>query len=361
MALPKRKFEEVLGSRRVRPRIEREEDLLVGYESEGEDFAKFDEEGDGIDGHSNAEASEDDALEDAGTNSDAIGDSGLDDNDDDQDVSDEDEDEGDDDEAPEEQPVNAAAISFGQLARAHASLQKANRQPKAAATTATHKTASSSHSAPPVWQKRKPPPARSSKHAPAEVSSKRAVKRGPSSINPTISSTTALGSGPFVARDPRFDPAVLARSNPRAAVGTSSSGPSSLLSSSKKSDYAFLEAHRAQEIRALRTQSRDPKATQHDRDRAKRQLARWDSQQRARDTKILEAHVRDEHRQKERELAAQGKKPFFLKRAELKKRVMTERYSGLSDKQAERAVERRRKKVAGKEKKELGATLDSRR
>ena len=63
------------------------------------------------------------------------------------------------------------------------------------------------------------------------------------------------------------------------------------------------------------------------------------------------------HRAQEKELIKQGKKPFFLKKAEQKKLALVERYAGLKDKdkQLERVMERKRKKKASKERKNMPA------
>ncbi len=64
----------------------------------------------------------------------------------------------------------------------------------------------------------------------------------------------------------------------------------------------------------------------------------------------------DEHRKQEKELVKQGKKPFYLKKSEQKKRVLIDKFASMKKGQVDRAIERRRKKVAGKEKKELPMT-----
>ena len=56
---------------------------------------------------------------------------------------------------------------------------------------------------------------------------------------------------------------------------------------------------------------------------------------------------------KEKELVKQGKKPFFLKKSEQKKLLLMDKYAGMSKSQVDKAIEKKRKKVAGKEKKQL--------
>ncbi|CRJ91088.1 hypothetical protein BN1723_017029 [Verticillium longisporum] len=48
-----------------------------------------------------------------------------------------------------------------------------------------------------------------------------------------------------------------------------------------------------------------------------------------------------------------GKQPFYLKKSEQKKRLLTEQFKGMKKKQVNKVIERKRKKVAAKEKMEL--------
>lgn len=58
-----------------------------------------------------------------------------------------------------------------------------------------------------------------------------------------------------------------------------------------------------------------------------------------------------EHRKEEKERMKEGKKPFYLKEGEIKKRALVTRFEGMGEKKRERVLERRRRKKAGKEKK----------
>ncbi|KAL8978674.1 MAG: hypothetical protein Q9177_006338, partial [Variospora cf. flavescens] len=59
------------------------------------------------------------------------------------------------------------------------------------------------------------------------------------------------------------------------------------------------------------------------------------------------------HRAKEKGLIKQGKKPFYLKKAEQKKLALVHRFEGMKGKQADKAIGRRRKKKASREMREM--------
>lgn len=119
-----------------------------------------------------------------------------------------------------------------------------------------------------------------------------------------------------------------------------------------KKAYAFLDEFRENEMAELRVQikkTKDPVA----KEKLKRELLSMESKKKARLRKEEEERLLKEHRKREKDLVAQGKQPFYLKQSEQKKQLLVERYAGMSKGQVDRAIERKRKKVAGKEKKEL--------
>ncbi|MCJ1225346.1 rRNA biogenesis protein rrp36 [Toensbergia leucococca] len=164
---------------------------------------------------------------------------------------------------------------------------------------------------------------RSSKHAPIELSSKKAVSR-----RREVIPITKLDY-----RDPRFEPL---------------SGP--IDESKIKQNYSFLDDYRDSEIAELKNsirQTRDVEAKEE----LKRALLRKESRKKTQQAKDKQQDVLRKHRAKEKELILQGKKPFYLKSAEQKKLALVERFEGMKGKQAEKAIERRRKKKAGMERK----------
>ena len=118
-------------------------------------------------------------------------------------------------------------------------------------------------------------------------------------------------------------------------------------------NYAFLERYRDSEIAELKAAIRTTATTTtRDADAVadlKRALVRMESRKQAQTAKDDQQAVLRAHRAAEKELIKQGKKPFYLKKAEQKKRALVARFEGMNEKQVERLIERRRKKRAGRE------------
>ncbi|KAG5978004.1 hypothetical protein E4U55_006428 [Claviceps digitariae] len=217
--------------------------------------------------------------------------------------------------------VDLSSVSFGALARAQASLPPPSKNSSLNQET---NTAAAFH---PHAKSSKPPPVkRSSKHAPQEQTSKRPVKR----LREIIPDQRRKP------RDPRFDP-LLGKVDETKA----------------RRAYAFLDEYRETEMADLRAQIKKAKDPT-DKEALKRQLMSMESRKKAQKKKDEEQALLAEHRAKEKELVAQGKTPFYLKRSEQKKQLLVGRYEKMSKGQVDRAIERKRKKVVGKEKKELG-------
>lgn len=256
----------------------------------------------------------------------------------------------DDEEEEEDGPAGKADlsnISFGALARAQASLPALSKR-KSKSGVRPGDSSSSSEEEDDDDRRRgrqtqKPSKynhaQRSSKHAPQEVSSKRPVARGRRDI---IAQDEDPARRRREARDPRFDPAV-------------SSGNSRAVQEIKaRKAYAFLDEYRESEMAALRQEAKkakDPAA----KEALKRRLMSMESRKRAWEQKDEGERLLAEHRRAEKGAVAQGKKPFYLKKSEQKKQLLLNRFKGMSGAQVDKAIERKRKKVAGKEKKELGS------
>ncbi|KAF3388072.1 rRNA biogenesis protein rrp36 [Talaromyces pinophilus] len=182
------------------------------------------------------------------------------------------------------------------------------------------------------YSKPKPPP-RTSKHAPAVQSSKIAVSRKRTIIEPTTTKS----------RDPRFDPTV---------VKSSSSARRN--NSSAENAYAFLDEYRASEIKQLKEQLAKTKDAAQ-KEELKRAITSATDRQRTLENRKREREVLQEHKRKEKQLIKEGKKsqPYFLKKSELKREVLKKKYESMGSKERAKALERRRKKVASKEKKDL--------
>ncbi|KAF4338822.1 kinase [Fusarium beomiforme] len=299
----KRKPSSSLGlERRVRPR--REDEWVEEPESQGsssEDDSEVEEEG--IRGGSDDEEGEEGGGEGS--------------------------EEGSEDESELEQDtpnIDLSSVSFGALAKAQASLPSAGRKSKFK-TPAENETPVTEAPAPRKSAKSKdePKPKRSSKHAPQEQTSKKPVSRR----------REIIPDNRRQYRDPRFDPLVGRVDEEKASKA-----------------YAFLDEYRDKEMADLRAQIKTTKDS-YEKDKLKRQLQSMESRKKANQRKQEEERLLKEHRKKEKELVAQGKTPFYLKKSEQKKQLLVNRYEGMSKGQVDRAIERKRKKVAGKEKKEL--------
>ncbi|KAL8404117.1 hypothetical protein RB594_009105 [Gaeumannomyces avenae] len=202
-----------------------------------------------------------------------------------------------------------------------------------------------------------PKPKKKSKSAPEEVSSKRRVSRYREVV-------TRLPNARPKARDPRFE-------HPGAEEGEEETAADA---ARRRRNYAFLDEYRDAELRQMRETlaasnraassaagrkkrkrggDKTPQLSPEEREELKRNIMAMENQNRARERKDRQEELLAEHRKKEKELVRQGKKPFYLKRSEQKKMLLMDQYAGMSKGQVDKAIERKRKKVAGKEKKML--------
>jgi ribosomal RNA-processing protein 36 len=171
-------------------------------------------------------------------------------------------------------------------------------------------------------------PSRGSKHAPTVMSSKRTVTRRRTIIHVA---KPALG-------DPRFE-RFTGRLN-TAAVDQR---------------YSFLDQYRADELAELKKALKKQGKTldEQSRENLKRKILSYESKQKTRQDKDRERKVVKEHRSKEKEAGRQGKKSFYLKKSEVKKQALVDKFEGMKAKEKERAIQRRRKKLASREKRSM--------
>ena len=92
-----------------------------------------------------------------------------------------------------------------------------------------------------------------------------------------------------------------------------------------------------------------------DKEKLKRALRSMESRRKAQEAKEAEREVVRAHRREEAEAVGKGKRVWFLKKGEMKRRVLERRFEGLGEKRAEKVVERRRKKMASRERKGMPA------
>jgi ribosomal RNA-processing protein 36 len=240
-----------------------------------------------------------------------------------------------DDEDEDAPQVDASQLSFGALAKAQAAMNSSSKRKRGADQDPEDDAAEKG------WEKKprdaiKKPEKRSSKHAPVEMTSRKQVSRRRDFL--TVTAETKKTQ----ARDPRFMPL---------GPGAGSGGDKIDEIKTRKA-YAFLDDYREsemQELRAAIKKSKNPA----DKEKLQKALMSMESRKKTQARKDKERAVIEEHRRKEKELVKQGKTPFYLKKAEQKKRMLVDQFQGMKKKDADRAIERRRKKVAGKEKKLL--------
>ena len=242
---------------------------------------------------------------------------------------------------------DATSISFGALAKAQESLGglKRRRHDTDNSTTTSAKKPRLDHTggkAADSGSDEQPQPdgrnsktkseqrtSRSSKHAPAEQSSKKPVSR-----RREVMTTTKLQR-----RDPRFEPLM---------SNSGDGGGRTIDEARTKKNYAFLDTYREREMAELRAAIRKTKDEQA-RAELKRALLIMESRKKTQDAKERRQGIVRAHRAREKELVKQGKKPFYLKNSELQRRALVERFEGLGEKQRDRVIARRRKKTTANE------------
>ncbi|RYP25911.1 hypothetical protein DL768_011675 [Monosporascus sp. mg162] len=233
----------------------------------------------------------------------------------------EEEDEGDDDNPK----IDASHVSFGALAKAQASFPRRKKGQKDEQDEGGGDTDSDGPPEEETKSKPKRVIGRAHKHAPAEQTTKKPVSR-----------RREVVSVPRVAaRDPRFDPVA---------------GP--VDEDRFRRAYSFLDEYQDSEMSQLREAIRK---TRDERARAelKRALASMQDRRQAQRRRDEEKALLAEHRRREKELVKQGKKPFYLKKSEQKKQLLMDRFAGMKKKQVDRTIERKRKKLVAKERRDM--------
>ncbi|KAJ5109819.1 rRNA biogenesis protein rrp36 [Penicillium argentinense] len=327
-------------SRRVRARPDDEEESVYSGESEVDNEVTQD---DADEVESNAEDQQSPASQDSDTNEDDGVQEEGDSNPDDEDLSDVDDDN-------DNIQASLSSISFGALAKVQASMgskkRKGNPSSKAPEESASplddirarireareqkRETAAKAQGTKDATEKKA---ARANKHAPMVQSSKHAVSRKRTVVEPPAAAK---------ARDPRFDAAVM---------GHSGSGRYSAVTDKK---YAFLDEYRESELKELKAQLAKTKNYEQ-KEALKRQIRSATDQMKTRNNQKRERELIAEHKKREKQLIREGKKsnPYYLKKSDLKKQVLEKKYEEMGSRDRAKALERRRKKIASKERKDM--------
>ncbi|KAK9938926.1 hypothetical protein M0R45_015637 [Rubus argutus] len=164
---------------------------------------------------------------------------------------------------------------------------------------------------------------RANKNRPMEVSSKKPVSRF----------REVIQAPKKVVRDPRFE---------------SLCGTLNVDGFRKRYDFLFSKELPAEkeELKKQVKKSKDPEVIEE----LKKRISWIDKQLKSESAKRTEAAILAAHKKKEREAAKQGKQPFFIKKSEIRKQRLIEKYKNLKESgKLESFVEQRRKKNATKD------------
>ncbi|CAA0831526.1 Unknown protein [Striga hermonthica] len=164
---------------------------------------------------------------------------------------------------------------------------------------------------------------RANKNRPMEMSSKKPVSRFREVIQVPKK----------VVRDPRFE---------------SLCGTLDVDGFKKRYNFIYDEALPAEkeELKKQMKKANDPEAISELKDR----LAHIDKELKSAVTKRTEKNILAEHKKKEREAAKKGKQPYYLKKSELRKQQLIEKYKELKESgKVESFIEKKRRKNAAKD------------
>lgn len=179
---------------------------------------------------------------------------------------------------------------------------------------------------------------RTSKHAPAIMSSRNPVSRKREVFSPP----PVLKS-----RDPRFDAAIVA------------DGRRGNTSSTQRAakNYAFLSDYQANEVLDLKSQLKKTKDPDQQA-QLKRQIMSIEAKLRNAQTDQREAEILQEHKRKERQAIKEGRKakPYYLKPSEVKKQIIQERQDAMGKRARDKAEKRKKKREKTKEARDMPRT-----
>ncbi|KAK0890685.1 rRNA biogenesis protein rrp36 [Friedmanniomyces endolithicus] len=182
-----------------------------------------------------------------------------------------------------------------------------------------------------------PSKSRTSKHAPAEQTSRHQVTR----------KRTVVDYPRRVIRDPRFD-----------SIPNQPSTTQEPPNGTADKAYSFLLDYQRTEIDDLKAALKRAKG-EDDIYNLRRKINSMENRLKAHAAKEREQAVRSAHKKEEKGRVLEGKKPYFLKDKEVKERALVEKFRGMKGKEREKVVEKRRLKESQREKR--GMPRDRRR
>ncbi|KAK0267822.1 rRNA biogenesis protein rrp36 [Friedmanniomyces endolithicus] len=182
-----------------------------------------------------------------------------------------------------------------------------------------------------------PSKSRTSKHAPAEQTSRHQVTR----------KRTVVDYPRRAIRDPRFD-----------SIPNQPSTAHQPPNGTADKAYSFLLDYQRTEIDDLKAALKRAKG-EDDIYNLRRKINSMENRLKAHAAKEREQAVRSAHKKEEKGRVLEGKKPYFLKDKEVKERALVEKFRGMKGKEREKVVEKRRLKESQREKR--GMPRDRRR
>lgn len=216
--------------------------------------------------------------------------------------------------------TNIADISFGALARAQRSMTGKRQHSVSGSSLSNMDDHNAESRERRLGKKDSRTYTRPSKHAPSELSSKHAVSRKRSVID-----VPERGS-----RDPRFEPIT---------------GP--LIPQKVDSNYRFLDGYREAELLSLKSAIKKSMPGDEKRIFAlKKEVLRIESRKKAKERKEGEQEVIRRHRREERAKVIEGKKPYYLKKVDIKEQAMVDKFHRMNPGEIGKTLERRRRKKA---------------
>lgn len=176
---------------------------------------------------------------------------------------------------------------------------------------------------------------RSSKHAPAMMSSKTPVSRRRTIFSPPPAEKF---------RDPRFDAAVVADSR---RGNTSSTARAA-------KNYSFLNDYQAIEVLDLKAQMKKM-SDEEQRAELKRQIMSIEAKLRNAEVRQREEQILAEHKRVERQAIREGKKarPYYLKPSDVKKRIEQERRDKMGKRARDKSDKRKQMREKTKEARDM--------
>ncbi|KAK4934131.1 rRNA biogenesis protein rrp36 [Elasticomyces elasticus] len=245
--------------------------------------------------------------------------------------------ESEDDTAPEE---DLKDIDFGTLAQVQAKLNPSKRKHEADEPEVENnpRSAAKEFRDQQEEKERDDRPekiARTSKHAPAMMSSKNPVSRRRQIFSPPPAEKS---------RDPRFDAAVVADGRRGNFASTTSANR----------NYAFLNDYQAAEVLNLKSQIKKTKDPDQQAE-LKRKVMSIEAKLRNAQTRTREEDILREHKKSERQAIREGKKskPYYLKESEVKKQIVQERHDALSKRAKDKSEKRKKMREKTKDARDM--------